>query len=390
MALYRFEMKHIQRGKGQGALAAAAYRAGCRLADARTGRVHDYRPLAHRVVATEILGPETMPARLGERALLWSTLEAMEGRRDARLAREFLLSLPHEFDDAGRLELVRGFAREQLVAAGMVVDIAWHRPDPRRGDDPRNHHAHLLASLRCCGPEGFSATKTRLWNSRESLRTWRTAWSVHVNRALERGGVRARVDDRSLEAQRTEAMARADVPALVRLARAPEPWVPRAALEIGRRTRDRRDVSIPPQMSRTEAIDASSQPRLAAKFGVLADNARRAEHLASGLRALAAAERAGLGTGGGGRKARFIERLLAETTPAASREEGEGPPREWLLRKLQAQDWSQVFVAWLLSDAQLLALLRERRIAQLRARYLRPVRRRRAQVSHRRRSRTGT
>ena len=88
----------------------------------------------------------------------------------------------------------------------MVADIALHAPG-REGDD-RNHHAHILLTIREIGPEGFT-TKNREWNAKELLEGWRAAWAQDTNRALERCGAHERVDHRTLEAQRLEAQERA-------------------------------------------------------------------------------------------------------------------------------------------------------------------------------------
>ena len=94
-------------------------------------------------------------------------------RRDAQTAREIQVSLPHELTHAQRRDLVRVFVSEQLVARGMVADVAYH--EPGRHGDQRNHHAHILVTTRSIGPEGFGP-KERGWNSRELLETWRAQW----------------------------------------------------------------------------------------------------------------------------------------------------------------------------------------------------------------------
>ncbi|MFH4013403.1 MobA/MobL family protein, partial [Acinetobacter baumannii] len=104
---------------------------------------------------------------------------------------------------AQRVELVRDFAQEQFVDRGMIADIALHAPG-RDGDD-RNHHAHILLTTREIGPEGFT-TKNRDWNKVEVLEGWREAWARDSNIALERAGIEDRVDHRTLEAQRDEAL----------------------------------------------------------------------------------------------------------------------------------------------------------------------------------------
>jgi hypothetical protein len=197
MATYRLEAKIIGRSQGRSATGAAAYRAGEEIADARTGRDFDYTR-KRGVLHTEILMPPGTPDWMSDRGQLWNAVERIEKRKDAQLAREILLSLPHELTADQRRELVRDFARAEFVSAGMIADIAIHAPD-RRGDE-RNHHAHILLTTRELAGDGFGP-KAREWNDTARLEGWRAHWQEMVNRELERHGHEARVDHRSLEAQ---------------------------------------------------------------------------------------------------------------------------------------------------------------------------------------------
>ena len=69
-----------------------------------------------------------------------------------------------------------------------------HRPD-RRGD-LRNHHAHVMLTLRPIANGAFG-TKAREWNDTAILETWREAWADAVNIALAAHGHVGRVDHRS-------------------------------------------------------------------------------------------------------------------------------------------------------------------------------------------------
>lgn len=233
MAIYHFAVQVLGRGQGRtnadgtprmkadNAVAAAAYRAGEKLRDEATGRAQDYHRragVAHR----EIIVPEGGAAWLADRERLWNTVEAMEKRRDAQLAREINMALPHQLDADTRRQMVQEFVREQFVSQGMVADFALHDPMPGRGDDPRNFHAHVMLTLRKATAKGLHPVKTREWNSRALLGDWRKAWAVHVNRALQAAGRRERVSADSLEAQRAEALARGDRKTAALLHRAPE------------------------------------------------------------------------------------------------------------------------------------------------------------------------
>jgi hypothetical protein len=197
LAIYRFSADIIGRSKGYSATAAAAYRAGERIEDERTGTVHDYRRRSG-VLHAEILAPAGAPAWVYDRAKLWNAVEQAERRRDAQLSRQLVLALPHELTDAQRKELVRAFLQREFVSRGMVADFVLHAPD--RESDPRNHHAHVLLTLRRIEGEKFG-NKERGWNDEGILRGWRYQWAQFQNRALERAGYKAGVDHRSYEDQ---------------------------------------------------------------------------------------------------------------------------------------------------------------------------------------------
>ncbi|MDP1601126.1 MobA/MobL family protein [Phenylobacterium sp.] len=128
MAQYRLEVQAIRRSEGRSAVAAAAYRSASRLHDQRLEMVFDYAAKGG-VVFAGIMAPEAAPAWLLDREVLWNTAEAADRRVDSRTAREVLVSLPHELTDDQRLELLRAFIAEGLVAKGMIADYAIHRPD---------------------------------------------------------------------------------------------------------------------------------------------------------------------------------------------------------------------------------------------------------------------
>ena len=197
MADYRLSAQVISRGKGQSSVASAAYRSASRLVDERTGEIHDYGRKGG-LIHSEVMTPEGTPDWMQDRAQLWNAVEAVERRKDAQLAREVQLSLPHELTQAQRQALVLGFVQEQFVSRGMIADVAIHAPSDK--GDQRNHHAHVMLTMRNLTVDGFGK-KNRDWNSPEVLEQWRENWARHQNRALERHGHEARVDHRSYEAQ---------------------------------------------------------------------------------------------------------------------------------------------------------------------------------------------
>ncbi|MBF8710639.1 MobA/MobL family protein, partial [Pseudomonas putida] len=95
MAIYSASVKTISRSGGRSATAAAAYRTGEEVADQRTGEVHDYRRRGG-VVGVSMLLPEGVAAM--NTAELWNLAEGAEKRKNATVARELLVALPHELD----------------------------------------------------------------------------------------------------------------------------------------------------------------------------------------------------------------------------------------------------------------------------------------------------
>ncbi len=188
MAIAFVRAKIIGRSTGQSAVACAAYRSGDKLHDERYGKQFDYGRKAG-IVASGIAAPEAAPEWVRNRERLWNAVEAAESRKDARLAREFIVALPAEVEPGDRLYIIYK-AADYLAAQGMVVDWAVHEPNSR-GDD-RNYHAHLLATTREMTAEGFGSkakgSVSREWNSEEWLTKTKGAFLDNINEVLRRNG----------------------------------------------------------------------------------------------------------------------------------------------------------------------------------------------------------
>lgn len=202
MAHFRYSAAIISRSAGQSVVAAAAYRAGEKLLDERTGDIKDYSRRGG-VLNTLILTPDNASQWMLDRQRLWNEVEHREDqsnrRNQAQLARSLELSLPHELTHEQHIELLRDYFKTEYVALGMIADIAIHAP-PERGDGT-NHHAHVLLTMRnIIEDDGFGA-KNRDWNQKALIERWRERWAEYQNRALEKYGFEARVDHRSLEDQ---------------------------------------------------------------------------------------------------------------------------------------------------------------------------------------------
>jgi ATP-dependent exoDNAse (exonuclease V) alpha subunit len=233
VATFHFHISSVGRSAGRRATAAAAYRAGERLRDERTGRVYNHsgrKDVAH----AEIFLPSHLKGAAGvwaqNREKLWNTAERAEKRANSRVAREYQVSLPHELDRNQQLALARALSRELAERYNVAVDLAVHLPRP--DGDPRNFHAHLLTTTREVTPQGLGAKtgldmqsrerrRRELPDWREEVRTLRARWATLSNEALREANVEARVDHRSL-AERG-------------IAREPRPHIPMASLKMEQR-----------------------------------------------------------------------------------------------------------------------------------------------------------
>lgn len=224
MAIFHLSAQAIGRAAGRSSTAAAAYRAGERIEDERTGEIHDY---THKrgVLHSEIVlpGGGTMA-----RAELWNRVEKHHKRGDAVLVRELVVGLPTEIALAARQALAVGFATELANRYGVAADVALHTPrtitDKDIENDPdqyfeidsitgRRHngnwHAHIMLSachVSAAGELGKKAVeldpihckRAKIFNMADEQRE---RWADLVNAALERAGHSVRVDHRTLEAQ---------------------------------------------------------------------------------------------------------------------------------------------------------------------------------------------
>jgi hypothetical protein len=235
MASYHLSVKTIKRSAGRSATAAAAYRSASVIACDREGRMHDYT--AKRGVETcFILAPADAPSWAQDRAALWNAAEARETRSNSVTAREWELALPSEISDAARIDITRAFAAQLVERYGVAADVAIHAP--HREGDQRNHHAHILTTTRVLSAEGLT-DKTRVLDAASTggpeIEAMRGYWAELQNHALELAGQEERVDHRSLEVQREEALFHGDVLKAEELDREPELKLGPAANAIERR-----------------------------------------------------------------------------------------------------------------------------------------------------------
>ena len=198
MAEYHLSVKTHSRAAGRSATASAAYRAGTRIVDERTGEIHDYRRKGG-VLSSVIVLPEGAPEWARDSSQLWNRVEQAETRKNSTVAREFEIGLPHELSPSERDRLALALTRELVDKYGFAAEASFHAPNAE-GDD-RNFHCHILVSTRRLEPNGFT-TKTREWDTShwgggDLVEQWRARYATLQNQALEAAGSTARVDHRS-------------------------------------------------------------------------------------------------------------------------------------------------------------------------------------------------
>jgi len=234
MAAYFLNLKTFGRSGGSSAISAAAYRSGERILDERTGRTYDHTD-RQDILHKEILVPSHLAEAnmdwAKDRSNLWNSAERAESRKNARVAREYLVALPVELNPDQRIALARGFSRELTDRYQFAVDLSVHAPRDYPGSDPRNFHAHLLATTREVGVEGLTRKTTLEMHDvrrRElglppgvsELFHVRERWASVANESLREAGIDARIDHRTLAAQGID--------------REPYPYIPHAAFQMER------------------------------------------------------------------------------------------------------------------------------------------------------------
>jgi MobA/MobL family len=188
----------VSRGKGDSAVAAAAYQSRSRLVDERTGEVHDYSRNAGELLFAGIYAPKDAPAWAHDRARLWNHVEAFERRKDAQLARRFIIALPHELTPEQNRYAVQDWVRDNFTRKGWIADVAIHAPGA--GGDNRNFHAHVLVVMRKLDGQELAAKKERaatVADRKDELEALRESWEKTGNRHLERHGFEPTLDRRS-------------------------------------------------------------------------------------------------------------------------------------------------------------------------------------------------
>ena len=221
MAIFMASTKSVSRAKGQSAIAAAAYRAGDKLPDEdkEHGKIHDYTNRSG-VLSADIILPTALAGSKIGRAELWNMAERNETRKNSRVAREWLVALPHELSEQARKNLAQDFARILADRYQVIADCAIHVPTDKeieRGASPLNFHAHILLTTRTATIDDdgkIYLTKNKadseisdddrrkkgLPRMSHEVKTVRELWEHTANKVLEAKG-HYLIDSRSYKSQ---------------------------------------------------------------------------------------------------------------------------------------------------------------------------------------------
>lgn len=199
MAINVIQIKPLSRSKGQSAIAAAAYRSGENIFDQREGREHDYRrKTGIDQNASQIIQPDGVDSPIAKtRSALWNAAEKIEKRKDARIAREYIIALPKEASSSERQQLAEQFGQYLANRYQVAVDLNIHAPHRASDGDNSNHHAHLLTTTRQLSADGLGAksaielsdsdrAKLGLLKGKDELFALREAWTDLQNQVLAR------------------------------------------------------------------------------------------------------------------------------------------------------------------------------------------------------------
>lgn len=166
MASFHSSTSSVSRSSGGSSTAKGAYISGSCITDGRTGEAHDYEK-KQGVEHTEIILPKEIADEIKDKEQqnqptdkevskeekdkltpekLWNKAEQAENRKDARVAREWVVGLPHELTAEQRKELSRALGQEISNRYQVATQISLHEPS-KQGDD-RNYHVHILSTTR--------------------------------------------------------------------------------------------------------------------------------------------------------------------------------------------------------------------------------------------------
>ena len=228
-----------------------------KLVDEATGEVHDYsRKFGGN--GSEMFLPASAPAWMADRQTLWNAVEKADKRKDAQLARDFVITLPFGLTHDQHRAAIKEFVEEHFLAKSKLADVGYHaygEPIPANSPKTPEHlaewnkygipiylegqvpkdaadrhvvarvnrtgeireyykyqpHAHVMVPMRSVTPDGLARLKDRPPDGTNPMKFWkddleglRRGWADVLNAHLGRAGRSERVTHLSLADQGSE------------------------------------------------------------------------------------------------------------------------------------------------------------------------------------------
>ena len=345
MAIYYLNASKGSRSTGQSAAAKFQY-------ITRSGRY----AAGHAEIVTTMSG--NLPCWAGGPAAFWAAADQHE-RANGRLFRSYVISLPRELGPPEWEALAKSLTSQICGQDRLPWSAAIH------AGDGANPHLHLVinervddgiardgpgwfrrAALAGDDPASGGARKTQRLEKKKFLYELRKSWARLANTALAEAGEAARIDHRTLEAQRQEAEAAGDHQAAEKLDRLPV-HQPRASIALEDADPDERPGTMPRKRRRRRPA-ATGPGRRARQTRRGNDQHRRLQEETRQQAQRIAAKAAALKA-----QARNLEAELAAQQEAARIAAAEAA------RRAQQQKEDEEYRAWLARLPQKLARLRD-------------------------------
>ncbi len=191
MAIEFLRAQVLTRGKNaRGVPAHVAYRSCSRVYDEQANRTFDYSN------KKSVLDSFLINAGGNTLEELANKMEQSEKRKDAQVAREFILALPHELALEQNREICKECVNLMVKKYKVAAHVAIHKPDESRKDEVhrniesfKNVHAHITVTMRSIDETGIIVgQKIRKMNDRGYLEGLKTQTREIINTVLKREG----------------------------------------------------------------------------------------------------------------------------------------------------------------------------------------------------------
>ena len=245
MSSTHFNVGIVSFSGGTSAVQSSAYVWKEREKDSLRGQKYDYSIKENEVCHREFLSPDNAKDLFEKPEDLWNNIELREASNlnlNAQLARKGSLGLHRELTREQNIKLAHEFF-DKLRQDGMFVQWAFHDQSGnphadfmlsmRRWDSSKNDWApkkktiylrdengHLIPAKKTkTGKQKYKyKTINNAWDDPKLVEQWRSKWQEMSNKALLEAGSDVRIDMRSYERQRIDAIAKGDTKAAERLA----------------------------------------------------------------------------------------------------------------------------------------------------------------------------